>query len=101
VVPTFIVLARFRDQALETIDEMPARSVAGRLAAEALGCKILGTYLTAGRYDVIRIFEAPDEVTMAKVTLALKVRGHEETETLRAFSPQEMGEIFRSATGSA
>jgi uncharacterized protein with GYD domain len=33
---------------------------------------------------------------MAKVTLALGVKGHEETETLRAFSPEEMGEILKS-----
>jgi uncharacterized protein with GYD domain len=41
-VPTYVVLGRFRDRALETIGEMPARSAAGRLAAESLGCKVLG-----------------------------------------------------------
>lgn len=94
--PTYVVLARFRDRALETIQEAPARSAEGRRAAEALGCKVLGAYLTTGRYDLVRIFEAPDDVTMAKVTLALNVRGHEETETMRAFSTQEMGEIMKS-----
>lgn len=98
--PTYVVLGRFRDRALETIGEMPARSAAGRLAAESLGCKIVGTYLTAGRYDTVRVFEAPDDVAMAKVTLALNVRGHEETETLRAFSGLEMGEIFKSLPGA-
>lgn len=94
--PNFIVLSRFRGEALATIDEMPTRSAAGRAAVEALGCKIVGAYLTAGRYDIIRIFEAPNDVVMAKVTLALNVRGHEKTETLRAFSPDEMGEILKS-----
>jgi uncharacterized protein with GYD domain len=94
--PTYVVLSRFRARALETIEDIPARSAAGRRAAEELGCKILGVHLTAGSYDLVRIFEAPDDVAMAKVTLALNVRGHEETETLRAFSPEEMGEIFRS-----
>jgi uncharacterized protein with GYD domain len=97
-VPTYIVLARFRDRALESIQDMPANSAVGRRAAEALGCKVLGAYLTAGRYDVVRIFEAPDDIAMAKVTLALNVRGHEETETLRAFSPEEMEAILQSAS---
>jgi uncharacterized protein with GYD domain len=95
-VPTYIVLARFRDRALETIKDASTRSAAGRAAAEALGCKAVGSYMTMGRYDLVRIFEAPDDTAMAKVTLALNVRGHEETETLRAFSPQEMGEIMKS-----
>jgi uncharacterized protein with GYD domain len=100
-VPNYIVMSRFRDGALATIEEMPARSAAGRATVEALGCKILGAYLTAGRYDIVRVFEAPDDVTMAKVTLALGVRGHEETETLRAFSPEEMGEILKSQMPAA
>jgi len=94
--PTYIVLGRFRDRALETIKDAPARSAAGRAAAEALGCKLVGSYMTMGRYDLVRIFEAPDDTAIAKVTLALNVRGHEETETLRAFSPQEMGDIMKS-----
>jgi len=89
-------MARFRDRFFENIQSASERSAAGRRAAEALGCKVLGAYLTTGRYDVVRIFEAPDDVTMAKVTLALSASGHEETETLRAFSSQEMGEILAS-----
>lgn len=94
--PTYIVLARFRDRYFENMQGTAERSAAGRGAAEALGCKVLGAYMTSGRYDVVRIFEAPDEVTMAKVTLALNALGHEETETLRAFSGPEMAEILTS-----
>jgi len=78
------------------VAEGPSRSAAGRARAEALGCKVLGTYLTNGSYDIVRLFEAPDDVTMAKVTIGLNVRGFEATETLRAFTPQEMGEILGS-----
>lgn len=95
--PIYIVLGRFRDRAVETmIDDGPARSAAGRARAEALGCKVLGTYLTSGSYDIVRVFDAPDDMTMAKVTLGLNVRGYEATETLRAFTLQEMGEILGS-----
>jgi uncharacterized protein with GYD domain len=99
-VPTYIVLGRFRDRAVETlVDEGPARSAAGRARAEAIGCKLLGTYLTNGGYDIVRVFDSPDDITMAKVTLGLNVLGHETTETLRAFTPQEMGEILGSLPG--
>jgi len=96
MMPTYIVLARFRDRYFENMQGAPERSAAGRRAAEALGCKVLGAYMTSGRYDIVRIFEAPDDVTMAKVTFALNALGHEETEILRAFSGQEMAEILAS-----
>jgi uncharacterized protein with GYD domain len=97
--PTYIVLARFRDRFFDSIQGAAERSAAGRRTAEALGCKVLGAYMTTGRYDVVRIFEAPDDVAMAKVTLALNAIGHEKTETLHAFSGQQMGEILASVAG--
>lgn len=98
MMPTYIVLARFRDRYFESMQSAAERSTAGRRAAEELGCRVLGAYMTSGRYDVVRIFEAPDDVTMAKVTLALNALGHEETETLRGFSGQEMAEILASVS---
>ena len=45
-------------------------------------------YLVAGQYDGIVIVEAPNDETMAKVTLASATRGTVRTETLRAFTEE-------------
>lgn len=59
---------------------------------EKMGVKNVALYWTFGRYDAIRIFEAPDTKTAMKVlTLAPE---HVHTETLVAIPRSEVDEIL-------
>ena len=60
---TYVVLANFTQQGAQTIKEGPARLDAAKQALQALGGELKGWYLTLGRYDVVYIFEAPDDAT--------------------------------------
>jgi uncharacterized protein with GYD domain len=51
-----------------------------------------------GRYDVIVVAEAPDDETISRLTLGLGMMGNVKTETLRAFSAQEMDKIVKGLT---
>ena len=51
---------------------------------EALGVKILQQYALLGQWDFLNIIEAPDEGTMARVSLELGSRGTGRYETLAA-----------------
>ena len=62
---------------------------------EAAGGTLVGVYVTLGRYDVVEIFEAPDDETAAEIILKLQRHGAEHTETLRAFTREEAEEIIR------
>ncbi len=64
----FITLAKFK---IKPTKESVAR--ADRLFEEGAksGVKAIGTYWTLGRYDAVRIVEAPDEKTAMKAALAL------------------------------
>jgi uncharacterized protein with GYD domain len=59
------------------------------------GGKLVGVYITLGRYDVVEIFEAPDDETAAEIILKLQRHGAEHTETLRAFTREEAEAIIR------
>ena len=48
-----------------------------------------------GRYDVVEIFEAPDDEIAVEILLKLQRFGAEHTETLRAFTRDEAEEIIR------
>ena len=65
-----------------------------RIISEA-GGSLVGVYVTLGRYDVVEIFEAPDDETAAEIILKLQRHGAEHTETLRAFTREEAEEIIR------
>ncbi|TML79408.1 MAG: GYD domain-containing protein [Actinobacteria bacterium] len=59
-----------------------------------MGVKIVGHYLTMGQYDQIVICDAPDDETVAKVTLLVAGRGNVATETVRAFTMDEVRKLI-------
>ena len=86
---TYIMLARFTQQGIQHIKESPNRLNAGKQAFRSMGAELKEFYLVSGQYDIVTIFEAPDDETMAKVVLALGSKGNVKTETLRAFTEDE------------
>jgi len=52
------------------------------------------SYWTLGAYDVVAIFEAPDDETMTVFSLSVAKLGNVKTQTLRAFSNKEMSAIL-------
>jgi uncharacterized protein with GYD domain len=52
-------------------------------------------FWTIGRYDVALILEAPDDETMTVFGLSAGKLGNVRTETLRAFSQAEIGQILK------
>jgi uncharacterized protein with GYD domain len=65
-----------------------------RIIVEA-GGTLVGVYVTLGRYDVVEIFEAPDDALAVEILLKLQRFGAEHTETLRAFTRDDAEEIIR------
>ena len=87
--PTYITLAHFTDQGIRNIKDSPKREEAFRNLCEKLGARVKDAYRTMGRYDVVAIVEAPDDVTMNAILNSVSSLGNVRTETLRAFSRQE------------
>ena len=67
----------------------------GEREIEEAGGKLVGVYVTLGRYDVVEIFEAPDDEIAVEIMMKLQRYGAEHTETLRAFTREEAEEIVR------
>jgi uncharacterized protein with GYD domain len=62
---------------------------------EEAGGKLVGVYVTLGRYDVVEIFEAPDDEVAIEILMKLNRYGAEQTETLRAFTREEAEDVIR------
>jgi uncharacterized protein with GYD domain len=56
---------------------------------EELGAKVLHQWISLGHFDFVNIVEAPDEQTMARVSLELGSRGTVSYETLAAIPVDE------------
>ncbi|MBI4610277.1 MAG: GYD domain-containing protein [Candidatus Rokubacteria bacterium] len=87
--PTYIVLAHFTDQGIRNIKDSPKREDAFRSFCEKVGARVKDTYRTMGRYDVVAIVDATDDVTMNAILYSVGSLGNVRTETLRAFTRQE------------
>jgi len=51
-------------------------------------------FWTLGSYDVVAIFDAPDDASMTALGLAIGAGGNVRTQTLRAFSREEMNGVL-------
>jgi len=94
--PTYITLMRWTSQGAKSIKDSPSRLDAARTAFQAVGVTLKDFYMVIGRYDMVLISEAPDDVTLAKATLSVGSHGNVQTETLRAFTEKE----YRNIVGS-
>jgi uncharacterized protein with GYD domain len=92
--PTYVVLNNWTDQGIRTIKESPRRLAATKKAIEAAGGKVLGFYLTMGKYDSVLIVEAPSDEVAATLALSAGSQGSIRTETLKAFSEAEYRRII-------
>ena len=83
---TYVILAKFTDQGIRNAKDSPKRAEAFKQIAETFGA----TVWTQGRYDIVTIVEAPDEISATALNLSISALGNVRTESLRAFSAEEM-----------
>ena len=93
--PHYISLMRWTSQGLAGLPAWRERVEEGERTIEHAGGKLIGVYVTPGRYDVVEIFEAPDDETAAEIVMKLQRYGAEHTETLSGFTREEAEEIIR------
>lgn len=91
---TFITLGNFTDQGIRTAKESPDRAAAFSSAIEKHGVRLKDVYWTVGHYDIVAIVEGPDDESVTSALLGLGAQGNVRTETLRAFSANEMKSII-------
>lgn len=83
------------------IKEPQDRIEAVRPALEAMGATIVAGGYPFGEYDVLVLFEAPDETTAASVAMAVAAGGAtKQAKTTRLLSGQEWIESLRKAQSS-
>src|ERR1700743_2207479 len=75
IMQTYLCLLRWTKEGVEKVKDSPSRLDAGKKAFAAAGCKITNVLLLMGQYDMAIVVEAPDDATIARMTLALASKG--------------------------
>ena len=92
--PIYITLMRYTDQGRKEIASLPDRAEAVGKRVEQAGGKVLGNYVTMGRFDQISVTEAPDDETAARLLLIIAGRDNVVTETLRGFTMEQVRHLL-------
>ena len=73
--PHYILLSSLTDEGWKTIREKPERIKEVNKELQAFGVRVISQYAVLGHYDFVNIVEAPNNETIAKVSIELGSRG--------------------------
>jgi uncharacterized protein with GYD domain len=93
--PTYVILMNFTDQGIRNVKQTTARTDHGGEIAEKHGLKLEQAYWTVGPYDMVAVFEAPNDEALSAHLLEIGSLGNVRTTTLRAYDEEEMSGILR------
>lgn len=74
--PVYILLSTLTEHGVSRIVEEPSCLRRLGMDIEKLGVKVLDQYATLGQFDFVHVIEAPDNETVARVSMELIARGY-------------------------
>ena len=92
--PTYVMLTNLTADGVRTLKNNPGRVAEVNQEVEQIGAKVLTQYATLGQYDFVTVVEAPDEKTMAKVSVELGSRGTMSSQTLTAIPTDQLADAL-------
>ena len=88
--PLYLMLSQLTEKGRQTLNSNPSRLREVNADVEELGAKVLHQWAALGEYDFVNIVEAPDELTMANLSVKLGARGSVKFETLTLIPVDEL-----------
>jgi len=73
--PIYILLSNLTEEGRRTVKARPERIQEVNKEIEAWGAKVIAQYAVLGPYDFVNVVRAPDNKTIAKVSMELGARG--------------------------
>jgi uncharacterized protein with GYD domain len=82
--PTYIMFSTLTPEGVQTVKNNPQRVLEVNREVEQLGASVKAQWATLGQFDFVSVVEAPDDGTMARVSLELGSRGTGRYQTIGA-----------------
>ncbi len=92
---TYVALVNWTEQGAKNAKDSVEFAQGFRKDLERRGGKLHSILWTQGRYDIILMFETPSDETAMAALLAVCGLGSFRTETLRAYTENEMASILQ------
>ena len=95
--PIYVLLSTLTTEGRKTLHDTPQRLDAVNEEIHGFGCRVIDQYAVLGIYDFITIVEAPDNETVALLSVELGSRGTVNIMTLPAISIDDFEARLRNA----
>lgn len=92
----YVLLSTLTPEGRQTLHKNPDRLVEVNAEMEEFGCKVVSQYALLGGYDFVTIIDAPDNATVAHLSVDLGSRG---TVNIESHPALEMGEFTAKLKG--
>ena len=91
---SYVTLFHYTHQGIEHVKQSPDRVDTLKKMFSKHGAKIKDFYALLGQYDSLFIVEAPNDETVAKLSLYIAEQGNVRVETHRAFTEVEFRKLL-------
>jgi uncharacterized protein with GYD domain len=88
--PTYIALIDWTGEGVRDFKSSVDRYESAQGQMESMGVRFTSIYWTLGSHDIVAILDAPDDESVAAGLLAVAGQGNIRSQTMRAFSAEEM-----------
>lgn len=82
--PAYIRLVNLTDQAVRNVQKLGDMMAEARKIWEANGCRIVQSWSTFGKYDLVAVIEGPDDAAVMKASALVAKAGNFRAVTLPA-----------------
>jgi uncharacterized protein with GYD domain len=88
------MLTNLTPSGVNTLKTNPSRVQEVNSEVEAMGARVVSQWATLGQYDFVSVVEAPDDETMARISVELGSRGTMTSQTLAAIPSDKLAEAL-------
>jgi len=92
--PTYVSLGHWTDQGIKNYKDTTSRAADFTKLVENSGGRVRELLWTVGEYDIVLVADFADDETATAAALLLGSAGNVRTNTMRAFSAEEMTTII-------
>ena len=90
----YITYVKWTEQGIRNIKDTVKRVEQASAAAEKAGGRLVGVWWTQGQYDIVGVWDLPDDETASALILTVALAGNVRSETVRAYDRDEMQRIL-------
>jgi uncharacterized protein with GYD domain len=94
--PTYVMLAKWTDQGMRAVADGARRLDAAKRTLEDMGGHFVSLYMTMGQFDLVGIYDAPDDAVAARYILLLGQMGNVRTTSMKAFPEEAYRQIINT-----